>query len=169
MTNVSWNSPTRSDWTISSIAAYWSVPGQEQPQNKVLGPFTGSSVTAQTSTDNNGMLPLIAEDLGVVTPDVEELHDQFHLHGMKVYNSPLMATVRIHTYQKISLESAGWSTQEPTTIQQHWDGGRTAIKNTEKEWRRLMETSIAPGGIYWTWRWQHRPTMVPHCGFNASG
>ena len=31
-----------------------------------------------------GDLPLIAEDLGVITPDVEALRDDFHLPGMKV-------------------------------------------------------------------------------------
>ena len=29
-------------------------------------------------------LPIIAEDLGVITPEVEKLRDQFHFPGMKV-------------------------------------------------------------------------------------
>ena len=31
-----------------------------------------------------GLVPLIAEDLGVITPDVEELRDEFNLPGMRV-------------------------------------------------------------------------------------
>jgi 4-alpha-glucanotransferase len=31
-----------------------------------------------------GSLPLIAEDLGLITPEVEALRDQFHLPGMRV-------------------------------------------------------------------------------------
>jgi 4-alpha-glucanotransferase len=34
--------------------------------------------------DAGGILPLVAEDLGVITPDVEELRDQFGLPGMKI-------------------------------------------------------------------------------------
>jgi len=34
--------------------------------------------------DGGGFLPLIAEDLGVITPDVEALRDSFQLPGMKV-------------------------------------------------------------------------------------
>ena len=34
--------------------------------------------------DGGGALPLIAEDLGVITPDVEALRDGFRLPGMKV-------------------------------------------------------------------------------------
>jgi 4-alpha-glucanotransferase len=33
---------------------------------------------------NGGTLPIIAEDLGVITPDVVDLRDSFHLPGMKV-------------------------------------------------------------------------------------
>lgn len=33
---------------------------------------------------DNGTLPIIAEDLGVITPDVVELRESFHLPGMKI-------------------------------------------------------------------------------------
>jgi 4-alpha-glucanotransferase len=34
--------------------------------------------------DAGGTLPIVAEDLGVITPDVERLRDRFRLPGMKV-------------------------------------------------------------------------------------
>ena len=36
------------------------------------------------SGSENGTLPIIAEDLGVITPDVVELRDGFNLPGMKI-------------------------------------------------------------------------------------
>ena len=36
------------------------------------------------SDSKGGTLPIIAEDLGVITPDVEDLRDSFHLPGMKI-------------------------------------------------------------------------------------
>ena len=29
-------------------------------------------------------IPLVAEDLGIITPEVEALRDEFHLPGMKI-------------------------------------------------------------------------------------
>ena len=34
--------------------------------------------------DEFGVLPLVAEDLGIITPEVEALRDHFHLPGMKI-------------------------------------------------------------------------------------
>ena len=34
--------------------------------------------------DLKGRLPLVAEDLGVITNEVEELRDKFNLPGMKI-------------------------------------------------------------------------------------
>jgi 4-alpha-glucanotransferase len=38
----------------------------------------------ETLRETLGSLPLIAEDLGLITPAVEALRDQFHLPGMRV-------------------------------------------------------------------------------------
>jgi 4-alpha-glucanotransferase len=43
-----------------------------------------STVARELSGSGNGTLPIIAEDLGVITPDVVELRDGFHLPGMKI-------------------------------------------------------------------------------------
>jgi 4-alpha-glucanotransferase len=34
--------------------------------------------------DSDAELPIIAEDLGLITPDVVELRDEFNLPGMKI-------------------------------------------------------------------------------------
>ncbi len=49
--------------------------------NWVAGP--GAELFHQLEVELKG-LPLIAEDLGEITPDVHELRDKFHLPGMKV-------------------------------------------------------------------------------------
>jgi 4-alpha-glucanotransferase len=43
-----------------------------------------TTVSRELSESGNGTLPIIAEDLGVITPDVVELRDGFHLPGMKI-------------------------------------------------------------------------------------
>ena len=66
------------------FAGYWEVPGGEKTAEKgrwVKGPGEDFFLKIEKAV---GDLPLIAEDLGEITPDVPELRDQFHLPGMKV-------------------------------------------------------------------------------------
>ena len=66
------------------FAAAWEIPGKATDAMRgkwVQGPgadFFGAV------RKRFGTLPLIAEDLGVITPDVEALRDQFELPGMRV-------------------------------------------------------------------------------------
>jgi 4-alpha-glucanotransferase len=43
-----------------------------------------TSISHELAGPVNGTLPIIAEDLGVITPDVVELRERFHLPGMKI-------------------------------------------------------------------------------------
>lgn len=66
------------------FAGYWEVPGKAKSAEKgrwLPGPGTALFEKVQEAL---GRLPIIAEDLGVITPDVVALRDQFHLPGMKV-------------------------------------------------------------------------------------
>ncbi|MBO0697218.1 MAG: 4-alpha-glucanotransferase [Zavarzinella sp.] len=66
------------------FAAAWQVPAGEKTAVKgkwVPGP--GSDLFNRLRTELGG-LPLIAEDLGEITPDVHALRDEFDLPGMKV-------------------------------------------------------------------------------------
>lgn len=67
------------------FAAYWEVPAAARTAEKgrwVLGP--GAAFFTALRTALGGKLPVIAEDLGVITPDVEKLRDDFQLPGMKI-------------------------------------------------------------------------------------
>ena len=66
------------------FCAYWEIPGEDKTAER------GEWVTAPgrklfTAMKNAlGHLPIIAEDLGVITPDVEALRDDFGLPGMRI-------------------------------------------------------------------------------------
>ncbi|NDL68279.1 4-alpha-glucanotransferase [Clostridiales bacterium F-3ap] len=65
--------------------AYWSVPyGSETAIHGEWkkGPYKDLFYAFQDALGKD--LPIIAEDLGVITPEVEELRDHFHLPGMKI-------------------------------------------------------------------------------------
>jgi 4-alpha-glucanotransferase len=67
-----------------AFAAAWHVPAQAptaQTGQWVAGPGADFFAAVQSELD---ALPFIAEDLGVITPDVKALVDQFHLPGNRV-------------------------------------------------------------------------------------
>lgn len=71
------------------FAGYWEVPfGQPTAENGrwVKGPGSDffKSMNEGLLEDADSELPIIAEDLGVITPDVVELRDEFNLPGMKI-------------------------------------------------------------------------------------
>lgn len=66
------------------FAAYWAVPaGEETAINGQWLPGPGAALF-NALDEALGGLPIIAEDLGLITPDVELLRDQFGFPGMKV-------------------------------------------------------------------------------------
>lgn len=66
------------------FAGYWEIPASE-PTAEIGRWVTGPGATLFEHLERElGHLPVIAEDLGVVTPDVPALMQQFGLHGMVV-------------------------------------------------------------------------------------
>ncbi len=66
------------------FAGYWEVPAGKPTAEIgrwVAGPGEDFFKTVQARL---GSLPILAEDLGVITPDVVKLRDQFGLPGMKI-------------------------------------------------------------------------------------
>ncbi len=66
------------------FCGYWEVPGDAETAIKgqwVPGPGSHFFEVVRQAL---GELPIIAEDLGVITPDVEALRDDFGLPGMKI-------------------------------------------------------------------------------------
>jgi 4-alpha-glucanotransferase len=66
------------------IQAYWSIPAESPTAMEgtwVTGPGEAFFAALQSAL---GALPLIAEDLGTITPEVEVLRDRFALPGMKI-------------------------------------------------------------------------------------
>ena len=66
------------------LAAAWEVPAAEP--TAIHGTWVEAPGTAllQAIADEMGDLPLVAEDLGIITPDVTALRHQFGLPGMAV-------------------------------------------------------------------------------------
>lgn len=74
------------------FAGYWEIPtGSKTAEKGRWAPGPGADFLSAVdralnagSTVNHAGLPIVAEDLGEITPDVIELRDQFDLPGMKI-------------------------------------------------------------------------------------
>ncbi len=66
------------------FAAYWAVPGDETVAINGEWLEAPGMEFFKILKQDLGELPIVAEDLGVITPDVEALRDQFGFPGMKV-------------------------------------------------------------------------------------
>lgn len=65
------------------IAAYWEVPVDGTAKDGKWIPGPGQALL-EALRERLGHLPFVAEDLGVITPDVEALRDENHLPGMAI-------------------------------------------------------------------------------------
>ena len=66
------------------FVACWAIPADEETAvNGSWMPVPGQELFAQLR-ERMGKLPIVAEDLGIITSDVEELRDHFALPGMKI-------------------------------------------------------------------------------------
>lgn len=88
-----WAKRLKSTFTIADIAridhfrgfeAYWEIPASEP--TAVVGQWVKGPHKAFFAAMENklGKLPIIAEDLGVITPEVQDLRDSFGFPGMKI-------------------------------------------------------------------------------------
>ncbi len=66
------------------LEAAWEIPAYEE--TAINGQWVKAPGHALLSAINValGSIPLVAEDLGIITSEVEELRDEFHLPGMKI-------------------------------------------------------------------------------------
>lgn len=64
--------------------AYWEIPASEPTAVRGRWVEAPGTDVFQAIRDQLGELPIIAEDLGVITPEVEALRDRFDFPGMKI-------------------------------------------------------------------------------------
>jgi 4-alpha-glucanotransferase len=129
------------------FAAYWAVPaGEKTAINGEWVPCDGKDFFEKMEAEF-GELPIIAEDLGVITPDVEELRDGFKLPGMKIlefaFDSSEANDYLPHNYTRNSIVYTGTHDNETVV---GW------FRNASPEDRKLVLDYLNTGEneIHWS-------------------
>lgn len=98
--------------------AYWEIPATEP--TAVIGRWVKGPDAAifEAVRAKLGDLPIIAEDLGVITPEVEALRDRFNFPGMKIlqfaFGGERNNSFLPHTYNKNAVVYTGTHDNETT-------------------------------------------------------
>ncbi|MEX2464122.1 MAG: 4-alpha-glucanotransferase [Balneolaceae bacterium] len=142
--------------------AYWEVDASEE--NAINGKWVdGPGKNLFNSIKKElGELPIIAEDLGVVTPSVEELRDHFQFPGMKIlqfaFNSDSTNSFLPHNYTQNCVvytgthdndTTMGWYQSAPD-LEQHKVREYTQSEGSDISWDliRLGMLSVANQAIF---------------------
>lgn len=114
--------------------AYWEIPGAETTAvhgRWVKGP--GAELFSVLAREF-GELPIIAENLGVITPEVEAIRDQFHFPGMAILQfafgkDPQGPSFRPHNYSR---ELAAYTGTHDNDTTVGWWNSSGATDSTRK-------------------------------------
>ncbi len=125
------------------LEAYWEVPASERTAVKgrwVKGPGPALFRAAQNAF---GELPLVAENLGVITPEVEALRKEFGFPGMSILqfafgNDPQAPTFRPHNYPRDLVAYSGTHDCD-TTVGWWTSSGRGESTRSDEDIRAERE------------------------------
>jgi 4-alpha-glucanotransferase len=123
--------------------AYWEVPASEATAVNgrwVKGPGAALFRAAQSAL---GELPLVAENLGVITPEVEAIREEFGFPGMSILQfafgtDPQAPTFRPHNYPR-NLAAYTGTHDSDTTVGWWSSEGRGESTRSEEDIRRERE------------------------------
>lgn len=128
--------------------AYWAVPmGEETAVNGEWIKAPGETFF-QVLGDRLGKLPIVAEDLGVITPEVETLRDQFGFPGMKILQFAFGSGPG-NPYLPFNYQGSKWIVYTGTHDNNTTLGWFSQCGHHEKEGLLNYLGCTGPHGIHW--------------------
>lgn len=110
--------------------AYWAIPAQDETAVNGTWVKAPGAALFQTLRDRLGDLPFIAEDLGLITPEVEALREQFGFPGMKVLQFGFSNRgAHIHLPHRFVRNTVAYTgTHDNDTTRGWWEHGATPVE-----------------------------------------
>jgi 4-alpha-glucanotransferase len=128
------------------FAAAWEIPGEDTTAERGRWVEAPGSELFAAAIDELGELPIIAEDLGVITTDVEKLRDDFDFPGMRVLQFAFSGDAKNiglpHNYRQHLVGYTGTHDNDTTV---GWFAG---VKAEEREFC-LRYLNTAGDAIHW--------------------
>ena len=139
------------------FAASWEVPGQDKTAERGKWVEVPGRELFSTLRTVLGEMPIIAEDLGVITPDVEALRDDFGFPGMRVlqfaFRGDSKTTDLPHNYVRNCVVYTGTHDNDTTVgwfNSKAGEGSTRSAKEIERERAHCLQYLAANGReIHW--------------------
>jgi len=143
--------------------AYWAVPyGDDTAMNGSWVEAPGQALF-ETVKSELGTLPIIAEDLGVITPEVEKLRDNFEFPGMKIlqfaFHSDEGSGYLPHNYSRNFIVYTG--THDNDTLRGWFNGLEQDIKQKVLNYVDTDEQNIIRKMIRLAWSSTANMAVIP--------
>jgi 4-alpha-glucanotransferase len=139
------------------LEAYWEIPaGAATAEAGRWVPGPGAHLLSALERAL-GALPLVAENLGVITPEVEALRRRFRFPGMAILQfafgkDPQAPTFRPHAYERDLAAYTG--THDNDTVEGWWSGGAEGSTRTARdveEEKAFARAYLATDGREMSW------------------
>jgi 4-alpha-glucanotransferase len=132
--------------------AYWEVPATDLTAEHGVWIKGPGSQLFETLQRKLGELPIIAENLGVITPEVEEIRHQFEFPGMAILqfafgNDPQGPTFRPHNYVCNLVAYTGTHDNDTTVGWWNSKGSSDSIRTAEDVEKELAFAKLYLGPI----------------------
>ncbi len=135
------------------LAAYWAVPyGEKTAVKGEWVPAPGKELL-KAIFDTFGNVPIVAEDLGVITPDVIELREEFNLPGMKIlqfaFDSGEENNFLPHTYTQNCIVYTG--THDNDTVLGRYKESTESEKQMMRNYFNIDESDVCLSFLKLAW------------------
>ena len=161
-----WSALSRYDWVrldhFRAFSAYWEVPAKAATAAEgYWQPGPGAELFQAASC--GGSLNIIAEDLGIITPDVTELRQRFGYPGMRVLQFAFGSQFGLSTHAPFRIEpdnavysathdnntSRGWFKNETTPLMRNQlaELAGREINEENAAWELIKTAWLSPGAL----------------------
>jgi len=135
------------------LSAFWSVPYGEKTAEKGKWVHAPGKKLFKTLINELGELPIIAEDLGVMTKEVEELRDGFGFPGMKIlqfaFDSEEGNNFLPHTYNENCVVYTG--THDNNTVLGWYQNASAKDRKNLKQYIGNLDDGVVKSMIRLAW------------------
>ena len=127
--------------------AYWSIPAEDETAVNGTWVKAPGAALFERLHQELGDLPFIAEDLGLITKEVDELRDRFALPGMRVIQFGFSSRgAHLHLPHRYGTNTVAYTgTHDNDTTRGWWESGATQAE------RAAVGAYVASGGSSVVW------------------
>ena len=145
------------------LESFWAIPaGSETAKIGEWLPAKGNDLL-EIMRSRLGELPIVAEDLGIITEEVRRLRDRFNLHGMKVlqfaFESDATNEHLPHNYSDKSVVYTG--THDNNTALGWWNSMENEMKQNVMKYIPFCKKSLSMRLIELAWSSTASIAIVP--------